>query len=136
MWKVWGQRWPLQFYRVAERPLLRSDIWAKSWKWGRKPCYWYLQSYRRKFLSEMASVKTLMQEYLWQDSDHGKKARALTSSEHGGKEAVRVRTLAFTLSKELLEGLETKSVTIWQESLLAAMVKRVWNGPRTQRETK
>lgn len=63
-------------------------------------------------LSEMASVRTLTQEYLWQDSDHGKKTRALTPSEHGGKEAVRVRTLAFTLSKELLEGLETKSVTI------------------------
>lgn len=67
---------------------------------------------KKAFLSEMASVKTLTQEYLWQDSDHGKKARVLTPSEHGGKEAVRVRILAFTLSKELLEGLETKSVMI------------------------
>lgn len=67
---------------------------------------------KKAFLSEMASVKTLTQEYLWQDSDHGMKARALTPSEHGGKEAVRVRTSAFTLSKEQLEVLETKSVTI------------------------
>lgn len=67
---------------------------------------------KKAFLSEMASVKTLTQEYLWQDSDHGMKARALTPSEHGGKEAVRVRTSAFTLSKEQLEVLEIKSVTI------------------------